>query len=167
MTFQARMSGKVVTVLQLLTLVAVLVAAAWRPWLVALVGVASVLSIADYTLALWRAARAVSALPPRSAGRASMASSPPRPTGARSSRASRLVPEVRIDVIGASRRGAGSRRRGDPGGSMCESACWPARARPTGMAHDGATAPAGSVDVLARFLLDPFRSRRWGFSPAA
>ena len=54
-TFQARVSGKVVTVLQLVTLAAVLLAPALAPWLVAAVGVASVLSIADYTLALWRA----------------------------------------------------------------------------------------------------------------
>ena len=55
MAFQARLSGKVVTVLQLITLAALLVAPAIAPWLIALVGVASVLSIADYTLALWRA----------------------------------------------------------------------------------------------------------------
>ena len=54
-TFQARLSGKVVTVLQLITLAALLVAPAVAPWLIALVGVTSVLSIADYTLALWRA----------------------------------------------------------------------------------------------------------------
>jgi CDP-diacylglycerol--glycerol-3-phosphate 3-phosphatidyltransferase len=54
-TFQARMSGKVVTVLQLVTLAALLVAPTIAPWLIVLVGVASVLSIADYTLALWRA----------------------------------------------------------------------------------------------------------------
>jgi phosphatidylglycerophosphate synthase len=54
-TFQARMSGKVVTVLQLFTLVALLVAPVLAPWLIVLVGVTSVLSIADYTLALWRA----------------------------------------------------------------------------------------------------------------
>lgn len=54
-TFKARMSGKVVTVLQLITLVALLVAPVLAPWLILLVGVTSVLSIADYTLALWRA----------------------------------------------------------------------------------------------------------------
>ena len=54
-TFQARTSGKVVTVLQLITLVALLVAPVLAPWLIVLVGVSSVLSIADYTLALWRA----------------------------------------------------------------------------------------------------------------
>lgn len=54
-TFKARTSGKVVTVLQLITLVALLVAPVLAPWLIVLVGVSSVLSIADYTLALWRA----------------------------------------------------------------------------------------------------------------
>ena len=54
-TFQARIAGKVVTVLQMVTLAAVLLTPALAPWLIAAVGVASVLSIADYTLALWRA----------------------------------------------------------------------------------------------------------------
>lgn len=53
--FQARVLGKVVTVLQLLTLAAVLVLGEAVPLLLAGVAVASVLSIADYTLALWRA----------------------------------------------------------------------------------------------------------------
>jgi cardiolipin synthase (CMP-forming) len=54
-TFQARVSGKVVTVLQLITLVALLVVPRLGTWLIVLVGVTSVLSIADYTFALWRA----------------------------------------------------------------------------------------------------------------
>lgn len=54
-TFQARVSGKVVTVLQMVTLAALLLAPAIAPWLIAAVGVASVIAIADYTLALWRA----------------------------------------------------------------------------------------------------------------
>ena len=52
--FRARWLGKLVTALQLLTLVAVLVAPSSVPWLVMLVGAASVASIADYTLTLWR-----------------------------------------------------------------------------------------------------------------
>ncbi|MFL5605280.1 MAG: CDP-alcohol phosphatidyltransferase family protein [Gemmatimonadaceae bacterium] len=53
--FQARLGGKVVTVLQLLTLAAVLVyPRAVRP-LLAAVAFTSVVSISDYTLALWRA----------------------------------------------------------------------------------------------------------------
>lgn len=52
--FRARWLGKVVTGLQLLTLMAVLLTPAAVPWLVFLVGAASVASIADYTLTLWR-----------------------------------------------------------------------------------------------------------------
>lgn len=53
--FKARALGKVVTVLQLATLVAVLVLPESVPLLLAGVATASLLSIADYTLALWRA----------------------------------------------------------------------------------------------------------------
>ena len=50
--FQARMSGKVVTVLQLAAILALTVAADWTNWVVLVIGWASILSIADYTLAL-------------------------------------------------------------------------------------------------------------------
>jgi len=53
--FKARLLGKVVTVLQLFTLAAVLVLPSVVPVLFAAVAFASVLAIADYTLALWRA----------------------------------------------------------------------------------------------------------------
>jgi CDP-diacylglycerol--glycerol-3-phosphate 3-phosphatidyltransferase len=53
--FKARILGKVVTVLQLVTLAAVLAFPSAVPVLLAAVAVASVLAIADYTLALWRA----------------------------------------------------------------------------------------------------------------
>lgn len=53
--FKARILGKVVTVLQLFTLAAILVAPTAVPLLLAAVGMTSLLAIADYTLALWRA----------------------------------------------------------------------------------------------------------------
>jgi CDP-diacylglycerol--glycerol-3-phosphate 3-phosphatidyltransferase/cardiolipin synthase len=53
--FQARMLGKVVTVLQLLTLASLLLYPEVATPLLAAVAIVSVLSIADYTLALWRA----------------------------------------------------------------------------------------------------------------
>lgn len=53
--FKARLTGKLVTVLQLVTLAAVLVAPSLVPPLVIVVAIVSVASIADYTLALWRA----------------------------------------------------------------------------------------------------------------
>jgi cardiolipin synthase len=53
--FKARILGKVVTVLQLSTLAAVLVAPRLEPVLLGGVAMASLLAISDYTLALWRA----------------------------------------------------------------------------------------------------------------
>lgn len=53
--FKARMLGKAVTVLQLFTLAAVLIAQPAVPLLLAIVAAASLLSIGDYTLALWKA----------------------------------------------------------------------------------------------------------------
>lgn len=53
--FKARIGGKVVTVLQLFTLAAVLAAPAALPVMLTLVAAASLFSIFDYTLALWRA----------------------------------------------------------------------------------------------------------------
>ena len=54
-TFQARPAGKVVTVLQLVTLYAALVRPSAVPVLVILVGGAAAVAVVDYTLALWRA----------------------------------------------------------------------------------------------------------------
>lgn len=54
-TFQARPLGKAVTVVQLATLLAVPLAPAIVQPLVLVVAALSVLAIADYTLALWRA----------------------------------------------------------------------------------------------------------------
>ena len=53
--FKARWSGKIVTVIQLAALAAVILAPHLVPALVAVAGVASAVSIVDYTLALWRA----------------------------------------------------------------------------------------------------------------
>ena len=53
--FKARLLGKAVTVVQLATLVAVLLAPSTVAALIVVVGVLSVLSILDYTVALWRA----------------------------------------------------------------------------------------------------------------
>ena len=52
--FRARWLGKLDSGLQLMTLLAVLVAPATVPWFVLAVGATSAASIADYTLTLWR-----------------------------------------------------------------------------------------------------------------
>ncbi len=51
--FRARWAGKMVTTLQLLALIVVLVAPAFADWVVLAVGIAAVIAIGDYTLALW------------------------------------------------------------------------------------------------------------------
>ncbi len=56
--FKARLLGKIVTALQLVTLLAVLLVPSAVTALVIAVGVLSAASIADYTLALWRAREA-------------------------------------------------------------------------------------------------------------
>ena len=53
-TFQARLSGKIVTVLQLIALCAVLVAPERAPLLILAVAIYSAWAIIDYTLVLWR-----------------------------------------------------------------------------------------------------------------
>lgn len=53
--FRARMLGKIVTVLQLIALVAVLVLPQYTKLLVIAIGVVAAASIVDYTIALWRA----------------------------------------------------------------------------------------------------------------
>ena len=53
--FKARFPGKLVTVLQLVTLIAVVAGVQPLTPFIALVALASALAIADYTLALWRA----------------------------------------------------------------------------------------------------------------
>jgi len=53
--FKARMSGKIVTTLQLITFAALLRMPRWVPACLWVVGVASLYSIIDYTYALWKA----------------------------------------------------------------------------------------------------------------
>jgi hypothetical protein len=53
--FRARMLGKVVTVLQLVALVAVLLTPEYTRPLVLGIGITSAAAIIDYTVALWRA----------------------------------------------------------------------------------------------------------------
>ena len=77
-----------------------------------------------------------------------------------------VAPEVRLDVLGgrpASVQGAA--------GVVIPSGYYVrigvlAGAGAT-VERDGATRAAGRVDVLARFLIDPFRQSRWGFSAGA
>lgn len=53
--FRARMLGKIVTVVQMITLVAIIVMPELTELLILSIGLISVASIVDYTIALWRA----------------------------------------------------------------------------------------------------------------
>src|SRR5215210_6534610 len=59
---EARPSGKVVTALQFVSLVAAVAASRALPWLLALVAIAALVSILDYSAAAWRARSKVIAL---------------------------------------------------------------------------------------------------------
>ena len=52
--FRARMLGKIVTVLQLVTLVTILILPELTDFLIASIAVVSAASVVDYTIALWR-----------------------------------------------------------------------------------------------------------------
>jgi CDP-diacylglycerol--glycerol-3-phosphate 3-phosphatidyltransferase len=52
--FRARMLGKIVTVLQMITLVVIVLMPELTDFLIMLIGVTSAASIVDYTIALWR-----------------------------------------------------------------------------------------------------------------
>ncbi|MDQ6887280.1 MAG: CDP-alcohol phosphatidyltransferase family protein [Gemmatimonadota bacterium] len=60
-SFKARASGKIVTVLQLSLILVVLLSPGWAATLVVLIGIFSLLSIADYTLVLHRQRQAARA----------------------------------------------------------------------------------------------------------
>jgi phosphatidylglycerophosphate synthase len=53
--FRARMLGKIVTVVQMITLVAIIVMPELTDFLILSIGIFSVASIVDYSIALWRA----------------------------------------------------------------------------------------------------------------
>jgi hypothetical protein len=74
----------------------------------------------------------------------------------------RLVPEVRVDAVGASPATV----QGALGVEI--PAGWYVRvgviAGAGGSVEEGERVATGRLDILARFLLDPFRQSRWGFS---
>jgi phosphatidylglycerophosphate synthase len=52
--FRARMLGKIVTVVQLITLVTIIVMPELTSFMILIIGIISLASIVDYTIALWR-----------------------------------------------------------------------------------------------------------------
>jgi hypothetical protein len=77
-----------------------------------------------------------------------------------------IVPELRIDVLGAEPTSVqGAVGVEIPTGYYVRIGLLAGAG--TTIEPDGASRAAGRVDVLARFLIDPFRQSRWGFSAGA
>lgn len=77
-----------------------------------------------------------------------------------------LAPEVRLDVIGAHPTSVqGAIGVEVPAGTYVRVGVLGGAGAT--IESDGASRAAGRLDVLARFLVDPFRQSRWGFSAGA
>jgi hypothetical protein len=77
-----------------------------------------------------------------------------------------VAPEVRLDVIGGRPSSVQAAVGVEiPAGAYVRVGLLAGAGATVG--QDEASRAAGRVDVLARFLLDPFRQSRWGFSAGA
>jgi hypothetical protein len=77
-----------------------------------------------------------------------------------------IAPELRIDVLGAHPTSVqGAIGVEIPAGTYVRVGVLGGAGAT--MERDGVSRAAGRVDVLARFLIDPFRQARWGFSAGA
>lgn len=151
---QARWSGKVVTALQFVALLAVLIEPATLAWLLPLVVIASVISIVDYSAALWRHRVVAAAL-------VGLMASSTELVAQEAARRSTYRTIARVDAFiaraDALHAGAGLTR--DVGSYVRLDYVIAG-----GAAWSGSQAvPSGRAEVVGRFLLDPFRQSRWGF----
>ena len=151
---QARFSGKVVTALQFVALVALLIESETLRWILPVIVVASVLSIADYVRAL-RRHRAVTAVLTAFVLAGGDLRAQPAP------RSATYRPVARVDAfiarVDALHLGAGLTR--DLGGYVRLDGVLGAGVASSG----GTTEGSGRAEVVGRFLLDPYRQSRWGF----
>ena len=154
---EARFSGKVVTALQFATLVVAIGAPGAIPWLLVPVGIASVISIADYSTAAWRVRAAVGVIATMAlASGAGAQGFPGAPPGA----PSRYRMEGRLDGFAgavdvvhaglgvAAELGTYFRLAGMFGAGVA------------GVADE--TVASGRAEIVGRFVLDPLRQARWG-----
>ena len=156
---EARWSGKVVTALQFVALIGAIADRRAIPWLLGLVAIASVASIADYSAAAWRARAGIVAIGLLSGVPAATAAQG-MPGVPRSDLAPRFRLEGRADgflgrtdalhagVGVATDLGAYFRLAGILGAGAARG--------------DGETRASGRAEIIGRFLLDPYRQARWG-----
>ena len=149
---QARWSGKVVTALQFVTLLAVTLEPASIRWLLPVVVLASVISIIDYAAAIRRAHATAALL------LLTLLTSVARLDAQTAS----VQPLIRVDAFlartdavhaavgGTASLGSYVRLDGVAGAGIA-------------FGPDGGRGASGRAEVVGRFLLDPFRQSRWGF----
>ena len=156
---EARYSGKVVTTLQFVTLVGAIAVPGVVPWMLALVAAAGIISIVDYCVAMWRA-RAIVPMAafllaaPLTLG----AQGFPRGGGAVASAERRV--EARLDAFVAE-----SNALHAAAGLALDAGTYVRLAGIVGVGAadvDDRTVASGRVELIGRFLLDPFRQARWG-----
>ena len=150
----ARWSGKIVTALQFVALIAVLIEPTTLKWLLPIVVAASVVAIADYALALRRHRALTAVLVALAAGSTQLEAQPgaEQPTWRALARVDAFIARVDAIHVGAGlTRDLGSYVRLD--GALAG-----------GVARAGDdTGASGRAELVGRFLLDPFRQSRWGF----
>ena len=155
---EARFSGKVVTALQFATLVGAIAAPRTLPWMLGLVAIAAVVSIADYSAAAWRL-RAVAlsivllvASPGVSGAQGFPGVSRESPSRtrveARADAFAARMDAVHLGVGIARELGTYFRLAGIVAGGAAD--------------LSGETVASARVELLGRFVLDPFRQARWG-----
>ncbi len=152
--FEARMSGKVVTALQFTTLILAVIDPATVRWTLPMVAIASVVSIADYAAVVWRARAITLSLALLLMAPAALGAQPP----IGNARSVRL--EARADLFSAKIDAAqvGIGLASDLGTYFRLASMVGA-----GVARAGEeTVASGRVEIVGRFLLDPFRQARWG-----
>lgn len=156
--FIARPSGKVLTVLQLATLALAYIAPQWIGIAVVIVGIASLATIADYCVALWRT-RAKVAVLVLTFGAAAAAT----PCAAQA-QVFTFAPTVQPELSAAAT--FGNRTSAAAGVGINVPAGYYVRvAEAISFGRELTGARPGNVlraEVVARFLTDPFGESRWG-----
>src|SRR5688500_17381914 len=151
---QARWTGKLVTALQFVTLIAMMIEPTSITWLLPLVVMTSIVAIADYARVLWRRPASATVLVAVLAGAGHLEAQ-------EAGRGSVFRPLGRVDAFlaraDAVHAGAGVTR--DLGSYVRLDYVLAAGAARAG----GETVASARAEGVARFLLDPFRQSRWGF----
>ena len=156
---EARWSGKAVTAFQFVALIGAIADPRTIPWLLALVAVVSLASIADYSAAAWRARRAIVAVA-LLAGLPAVVCAQGMPGVTRSD----LTPRFRLEGRADAFLGRVDALHGGIGVATDLGTYFRLAGIVAGGAARGGsdTRASGRAEVIGRFLLDPYRQTRLG-----